>query len=182
MRALVADESIVSLMTPSRRESLVVVPRERRRRHGSWSALEADRVVDTLSSAGPQAVVLVRGVEVDPGAGVLGALGRLMGNPVVRLPADPAVAAWALGVAAHPQFEERLIVRRLEALVGVASSSDALPRRPIGSTDTEVPVLRPAVLSRWAGCAWRACRHCSGGGPVGGRCGRCGAPDLTVVR
>jgi GNAT superfamily N-acetyltransferase len=175
MTTLVAEES-VARMVAGAGAGLVVVPRVRRRRAKGWEGLDADRVVDALVAAGPRAVVLARGPEADPGGGALPALGRVMGHRVVRLPGDVSEAAWTIAVAVHPGFAGEGIVRRLEALAGIASAGGALPRRAIGPGRSAVPALRPAVLGKWAACAWRACARCPGGGAAGARCGRCGAP------
>ena len=176
MTTLVAEESVARMVAGRGVDGLVVVPRVRRRRQRGWEGLEADRVVDSLVAAGPRAVVLARGPEADPGGGALPALGRVMGHRVVRLPGDPSEAAWTIAVAVHPGFAGEGLVRRLEALAGIASAGGALPRRAIGPGRAAVPALRPAVLGKWAACAWRACVRCPGGGAAGGRCGRCGAP------
>jgi hypothetical protein len=176
MTTVVAEESVARMVAGSGAEGLVVVPRARRRRARGWEGLDADRVVDALVAAGPRAVVLARAPEADPGGGVLPALGRVMGHRVLRLPGDASEAAWTIAVAVHPAFDGEGIVRRLEALAGIASAGGALPRRAIGPGRAAVPALRPAVLGKWAACAWRACLCCPGGGAAGGRCGRCGAP------
>lgn len=176
MTTLVAEESVARMVAGAGEGALVVVPRLRRGRAKGWEGLEADRVVDALVAAGPRAVVLARGLDADPGGAALPALGRVMGHRVVRLPRDPSEAAWMIAVAIHPGFAGECLVRRLEALAGIASAGGALPRRAIGAGGAAVPALRPAVLGKWAACAWRACRRCPGGGAEGGRCGRCGAP------
>jgi hypothetical protein len=176
MTTLVAEESVARMVAGPRADALVVVPRVRARRGRGWQGLDADRVVDALVAAGPRAVVLARGLDADPGGGVLPALGRVMGHRIVRLPGDPSEAAWTIAVAVHPGFAGESTVRRLEALAGVASTGGALPRRTIGAGPAAVPALRPAVLGKWAACAWRACLRCAGGGVAGGVCGRCGAP------
>jgi len=182
MRRIVAEESVTRLIAAPAPERLVTVPRPRGRGRRGWAPLHADGVIDALDLAGPGAVVLARGCAADPGAALLPSLGRTMGHDVVRLPDDSAAAAWALGVALHPDFPCDPAISRLEALVGVASSGGPLPRRAIGAGGPSVPALRPEVLSRWAGCAWRACARCSGGGPVGGSCGRCGAAGIGAAR
>lgn len=173
MSALVVEESLARLVAGSARERLTVVTRSRGRGRG-WNDLDADRVVAALDAGGPDALVLARDSEADPGARVLDELARLMGHDRVRLPGAPVEAAWAIAVAAHDDFQGEGLLRRLEALVGEMGRGGALPRRLLGQ-GTKVPALRPAALARWAGCAWRACRECSGGGPAGGRCARCGA-------
>lgn len=175
MSALVAEESVARLVAGPSPEHLLVVSRGRRRARG-WRRLEADRVVSALDAGGPAALVLARDVGADPGAGVLVHLARIMGNDVVRLPSAPVEAAWAIGVAAHEDFQGDGLLRRLEALVGETRGHGHLPRRALGSGAARVPALRPAVLAKWAACAWRPCATCAGGGPAGGRCGRCGAP------
>lgn len=181
MRALVAEESIARLVTTPGAERLVMVPRAHRRRAGRWDVLEADRVVDALARAGAGGVVLARGIDADPGAATLAAIGRMMGHDVVLLPGEPLLAAWAVGVAAHRDFPDDGLVRRLEVLAGAAGAAGSLPLRSAGSGGPAVPALRPRVLARWAGCAWRACERCSGGGPAGGRCGRCGAVLIAAA-
>lgn len=181
MSALIVEQGIASLAGAAGRTGIVVVPRARRGRGRGWADVEADHVVDALEAAGPAAVVLARGPHADPGAAVLGALARIMGRAVVRLPGDRCRAAWVLAVAAHPDFDRDGLLRRLEALAGAATCAAPLPRRAIGDDGPVVPALRPRVLSRWAGCAWQACAHCAGGGPAGGRCGRCGAAGIAVA-
>lgn len=181
MRTLVAEEGIARLVPGTGTERLVVVPRARRRKAGRWAALDADRVVEALVDAGAGAVVLTRGAGADPGAAVLADLARVMGRDVVLLPATPDLAAWAIAVATHRDFPDDDLVRRLEALVGVACDAGPLPRRSIGSDGPAVPALRPSALGKWAGCAWRACGRCSGGGSAGGRCGRCGASVVATA-
>ncbi len=149
----------------------VVVPRPRGRR--GWADLDPEAVVDALDRAGLGAVVLARTALADPGARALPALAEIMGREVVRLPADRDAAAWVVAVAgtraagADP-------ARLLQVLVS-AAASPVLPRRPVGAGPARMPALRPGVLARWAGCAWRPCGRCAGGGLPGGACGRCGA-------
>jgi hypothetical protein len=175
MTTLVAEESVARLVAGARGERLVVVPRARRRARG-WRGLDIDRVVEALETGGPAALVLARDPSADPGAGVLGELARIMGHEVVRLPEAADEAAWAIGVAAHGDFQGDGLLRRLEALVGEMREGGPLPRRALGSGPSQVPSLRPAVLAKWAGCSWRACGRCAGGGPAAGRCARCRAP------
>lgn len=159
MSAIVVEERIATSAVAGARGDLMVVPRARRR--GRWRPLDADRVVDTLSAAGRDAVVMSRRAGADPGAAALGALARIMGTDVVRLPDVETEAAWAVAVAAHPDFGgcDR---RRLEVLAGAAASGRARPS------------LRPGVLARWASRSWRPCARCAGGGLMGCPCGRCG--------
>ena len=181
MSTLVAEEGVAGPVAPRHPQRLVVV-RRGRRRGGGWDDLAAYAVADALEAAGPDAVVLARGAEADPGAIALPGLARLLGHRVVRLPAHAAAAAWVVAVALHPDFTDDASARRLEALAGAPGAGGArLPHRRVGDDGPEVPVLRPGALARWAGCAWRACPRCSGGGPPGGRCGRCGAPGLAVT-
>ena len=156
MIALVAEESLVRLVAGPGLQRLTVIPRAHGRRRG-WKDLDADRVVDILDEGGPGALVLVRDVEADPGARVLGELARVMGLDLLRLPAAPGEAAWTLAVAAHDDFQGDGLLRRLEALVGEMGEGGPLPRRALGP-GLRVPALRPAALARWAGCAWRPCR------------------------
>jgi len=176
MRALVVEAGLAVVVAGPGR-SVVTVPRRRRR--GGWCAVEGDAVVAAIDSAGADAVVLARAPGDDPGATCLPALARLLGVPAVRLPADTLLAGWVLAVAAHPQFGDADLVRRLEVLVGAATAV-GLPRRSVGD-GPRVPALRPRVLARWAGCVWRPCARCAGGGLMGAACGRCGAPRLGLV-
>ena len=181
MSILVAEEGVAGRVAVGGPQRLVVVGRHRRR-GGGWDELPAGAVADALEAAGPGAVVLARGADADPGAIALAALARLLGHRVVRLPAHPAAAAWVVAVALHPDFTDDGSARRLEALAGAPGAAGArLPRRRVGDDGPEVPVLRPGALARWAGCAWRACPRCAGGGPTGGHCGRCGAPAPAVT-
>ena len=159
MSALVVEERIATSAVTGSDGDLVVVPRARRR--GRWMPLDADRVVATLSALRRDAIVMTRTAAADPGAVSLGALARIMGVDVVRLPDAEAEAAWAVAVAAHPDFGGR-DRRRLEVLVGAAASGHARPS------------LRPGVLARWASRSWRPCARCAGGGLLGCPCGRCG--------
>ena len=173
MSTLVAEKGLASLVAGVGPGRLVVVPRRRGRRR-RWRSLNADRVVEVLSASGPAALVLTRDADVDPGARVLAELARIMGHEVLVLPAAEEEAAWAIAVAAHGDFQGDDLLRRMEALLGEMREGGLLPRRDLGGGVT-VPSLRPAALARWAGCAWRACELCAGGGPAGGRCARCGA-------
>lgn len=175
MSTLVAEESLARLVAGADPGRLAVVPRGRGRRRG-WRNLEADRVVDVLTASGTGALVLSRDVDADPGARVLSEIARLMGHETATLPGTPIEAAWAIGVAAHRDFQGDGLLRRVESLLGEMRDGRTLPRRVLGP-GVRVPALRPAALARWAGCAWRACAVCAGGGPAGGRCARCGAPS-----
>jgi hypothetical protein len=152
-------------------DRLVVVPRASRRGRGR-APLDPDAVVDALERAGPSALVLARSPAADPGAGVLPALAAVMGREVVRLPDALEAAAWVVAVAGRLAPGPGL-ARRLQVLVG-AAACPVLPRRPVGE-GAEVPAVRPRVLARWAGCVWRPCARCAGGGLPGASCGRCGA-------
>jgi hypothetical protein len=156
-----------------------VVPRAPRRRGSGRAALEPDTVIDALDRAGTAAVVLARSPAADPGAAVLPALAAVMGHEVVRLPDDADAAAWvvALAGALAPGGED--LPRRLQVLVG-AAASPVLPRRPVGAGPVRMPAVRAGVLARWAGCAWRPCARCAGGGLPGAACGRCGAGLLAA--
>ena len=98
-----------------------------------------------------------------------------MGRDVVRLPAVGAPprgsSRWHAG--SRPEGSTRRCAR--------CRSSRAPRRRPFcggrpeGAGAVRVPALRPAVLARWAGCVWRPCDRCAGGGLPGAPCGRCGA-------
>ncbi len=176
MRPIVVEAALAQ-HTAAGARPVVVVTRGRRR--GTWREVTADAVVAAIDAAGADAVVLARSPGDDPGGARLPALARLMGLPVVRLPTDPGLAGWSLALATHPELCDDDLVRRLEVLVGAAASAD-LPRRHAGD-GPRVPALRPGVLSRWAGCAWRPCARCGGGGLAGAACGRCGSPRLGVV-
>jgi hypothetical protein len=160
MSTLLVEESLVARLSPSVRSRLAVVPRRRGR--AGWAPLAPDEVVDALVDAGEGATILARGVVDDPGAASLGALGRIMGREVVRLPADPELAERLVAVAASSHDDGAAELRRLQALGGAAG--------------IRLPAVRPRVLARWAGLAWRPCVHCRGGGLAGAGCGRCGAP------
>jgi hypothetical protein len=179
---LVAEEGLARLVAAPTGDRLFVVPRARRRRARGWAKLDADRVVESLVGAGPGAVILARGHDGDPEASALPALGRMMGRDVVRLSDDPVIAAWAIAVAVHRDFQGEGLVRRLEVIVGLTCRTGPLPGRRVESGAVSVPVLRPGVLSKWATRAWRSCRRCPGGGPEGGRCGRCGTSVTAAVQ
>jgi hypothetical protein len=173
---VVVEHGLASAGAASSAEGIVVVPRPRGRR--GWADLDPDAVVDALDRAGPGAVVLARTALADPGARALPALAGIMGREVVRLPADREAAAWVVAVAARLAAAGDDPARLLQVLVG-APAAPVLPRRPIGAGSARMPALRPGVLARWAGCAWRPCARCAGGGLPGAACGRCGAV-LTV--
>jgi hypothetical protein len=149
-----------------------VVGRDRRARGRGWAALSPDAVIAALDAAGPEAVVLARAPSADPGARALPGLARVMGREVVRLPDDVDAAAWAVGMAVAWGHGPAL-ARRLQVLVGTAGGGTALPRRRLGERAL-MPAVRPRVLARWAGCVWRPCGRCGGGGLPGAPCGRCG--------
>lgn len=169
MRTIVAEESIASRVATPDPERLAVVARSQRGRR--WASLDADSVVESLVGAGPSAVVMARRSHADPEAAVLATLALVMGHQVVRLPADVDAAAWVLGIAIHPDFPHDASVRRLDALSTLTTMHTGLPRRMIGCRGTVVPSLRPAVLSRLTGCAWRPCERCGGGPLAGAACG-----------
>ena len=160
------DERIARLAGDGAR-MVVAIGRPRRRRREA--AIHADAVVAAIEAAGPDAVVLARPPDADPGGASVRPVAVLLGVPCVRLPPAAEAAAWVVAVAANAQFGDTALVRRLEALAGAAADG----RTP--------PALRPGVLARWAGCAWRPCSRCGGGGVAGGPCGRCGAPAIGVV-
>jgi hypothetical protein len=164
MRAVVVDERIAGRAAAGARR---VVPIRRERRPGRREGgIRADAVVDAIDAAGAEPVVLARPAEADPAAAAVRAVAVLLGVPCIRLPAALDAAAWLVAVAAHAEFGDTALVRRLEALSGPAGEG----RTP--------PVLRPSVLARWAGWVWRPCPRCAGGGAAGGPCGRCGAPAI----
>jgi hypothetical protein len=173
MTGLVAERALAPASAGAGAARLVVVPRDRRARRRGWRPLAPDDVVAALESAGGSALVLARAPAADPGAAALPGLARVMGREVVRLPDDAAAAAWAVAVAvAWPP--DAGLARRLQVLVGAAGGGTALPRRRVGES-LSVPAVRPPVLARWAGCVWRPCARCGGGGLPGASCGRCGA-------
>jgi hypothetical protein len=169
--AIVVEAALASAGAAEPSEDVVVVPRLRRRR--GWADLDPDDVVVALDRAGPRALVLARPAPADPGARALPALAAVMSREVVRLPDDDDAAAWVVAVAGA-LAGEGADARRLQVLVG-ATAAPALPRRPVGGGTARMPALRPGVLARWAGCAWRPCGRCAGGGLPGAPCGRCGA-------
>jgi len=171
--SLVVEEALARAVPGARAGRLQVVRRDRRARGRGWAELSADAVVAALEAAGAAAVVLARAPSADPGARALPALARIMGRQVVRLPADADGAAWAVGMAAAWEPGEGL-ARRLQVLVGAAGGAQTLPRRSVGQR-ARMPAVRPVVLARWAGCAWRPCGRCAGGGLPGAPCGCCGA-------
>jgi hypothetical protein len=156
MRPLLVESRIAALAGAAPAGTTIVPVAAARRRRPLWEAM-ADAVVD----AGPGALALVRPGECSPEAAALAALAAATGLPVVRLPADERNAARVVAVAAREGTGDADLVRRLEALAGAA--------------DRGLPALRPAVLARWAGIAWRRCARCAGGGLPGCACGRCGA-------
>jgi hypothetical protein len=158
--------------------ALTVVPRAPRRRGRGRAALEPDAVVDALDRAGRGTIVLARSPAADPGAAVLPALAAVMGREVVRLPDDADAAAWVVALAGALAPGDGDLPRRLQVLVG-AAASPVLPRRPVGAGAVRMPAVRAGVLARWAGCVWRPCARCAGGGLPGAACGRCGAGLLA---
>lgn len=172
MRVLVAEAAVASRANGGTRP-LAVVPRARRR--GRWSELDADAVVAAIADAGPDAIVLARAPADDPGAAALPALAGVMDVARVRLPGDAGLAGWVLSVARHPHVDDTALLRRLEVLAGAAAGPSGLPRRT-SDDGASVPAVRPRVLARWAGCVWRPCVRCGGGGLAGAPCARCGAP------
>lgn len=177
MSALVVERSVAAWALPGSRP-MQVVPRRRRR--GRWLDLDADAVIEAIDAAGHDPIVLARPAADDPGASCLPALGVLLGAAHVRLPGDPARAGWVVSVATQPSFGDGSSLRRLEALVGAAAGGASLPGR--GTDEVRgVPAVRPGVLARWAGCAWRPCARCGGGGLPGAACARCGAPRGEVI-
>ncbi|MGD9696825.1 MAG: hypothetical protein AB7V42_14335 [Thermoleophilia bacterium] len=150
--------------------SIVVVPRRRRR--GGWMPLEADAVVDAIEEAGPRALVAARAAGDDPGASLLPGVAALMGRRIVRLPAEPDVAAWVIAMAGAWLAEGEDICRALDVLAGAAACVAEPPRR--GSGAASWLALRPRALVRWARRAWRPCLRCGAGGLVGAPCAGCG--------
>jgi hypothetical protein len=173
MTSLVVEEALAQAVAGVRGGRLQVVGRDPRARRRGWAALSPDAVVAALEAAGPAAVVLARAPSADPGARALPALARIMGRQVVRLPDDAEGAAWVVGMAAAWEPGEGLD-RRLQVLVGAAGGVPTLPRRGVGQS-ARMPAVRPGVLARWAGCVWRPCGRCAGGGLPGAPCGCCGA-------
>ncbi len=174
MTALVVEEGLAAALGGPPLDGMVVVPRRRARRGAGWADLDPDQVVEALERAGPDAVVLARPAADDPGARALSALAGVMGREVVRLPGEADAAAWVVAMAGRLAPLAAGPARRLQVLAG-AASAPVLPRRPVGAGSVRMPALRPGVLARWAGCAWRPCGRCAGGGLPGGPCGRCGA-------
>ena len=179
MRPVVAEASLVALTAYAADGPRPVAVVSRARRLGRWRPLEPDAVVEAIDAAGGRSVVLARPHSADPGGTCLAPVARLLGVPVVRLPAEPGPAAWVLAVSATAHLGDEALVRNLEALAGAIGCA-GLPRRSTGD-GAAVPALRPGVLARWAGCVWRPCERCGGGGPPGGACGRCGAPRLGAA-
>lgn len=172
MIRLVVEAGLLSRLTDAPSPALVAVARARGRR--GWRPIDGDDVVAALRSAGAGAVVATRSAEADPGAALLRRLAAAAGHEVVTLPDDADAAAWAVAVAAAGR--DGPVARRLQALAGLAiAPSRAIPRRDRGTAGL-LPALRPAVLARWAECAWRPCPRCGGGGLPGAPCGRCAAP------
>lgn len=169
------DAGTAALAGPGARPVVAVAPPRRRRP-------PADDVLTAIEGAGAGAVVLARPPGSAPGMDHLGPVARLLSAPCVRAPADVHAAAWVVTAASHPEFGDDELVRRLEVLAGVASAGGtSLPRRAVDGGPA-MPSLRPGVLARWAGCAWRPCGRCeTGGGLAGASCGRCGATTLGVT-
>lgn len=174
MTVLVVEQGIAQAVVGGGRAALAVVPRERRRRGDRWAPLAPDAVVEVLDAAGGDALVLARGLAADPAAASLPVLARVMGREVVRLPDNADAAAWVLAVALTWEPGEGDVAHQLQVLVGAARGARALPRRELGGRTVCIPAVRPRVLARWAGCVWRPCGHCGGGGLPGAPCGRCG--------
>lgn len=176
---VVAERSLVCRVAGLEASGRVLtVPRGRDR--GRWAPLSADEVVDTLAAAGSGAVVLARPAAVDPDAAALPGLAQILGNEIVRLPADPGRAAWVVGMAAHLDPDDGPgVIRALQAVSGLAE----VEGRPGGGPEEAAvaPAVRPAVLLRWARRAWRPCADCGGGGYATAACGRCGGPIRAVA-
>ena len=164
MRSLVADEALIGTAAPP--GWFTAIPRSPGRRWRRDTSGNVDAVVAAVEAAGPGAIVLARPPEGDGGGGAASAVARMMGAEVVRLPAGAAAAAWTVGVALRAlDDDDDGLVRRLQGLASLCAAG-----LPVTSS------LRPAVLLRYAGWAWRPCRACDGGGVEAGPCGRCGAP------
>jgi hypothetical protein len=172
--ALVVEEGLAAAAGGAPTEALIVIPRPRSRRGRGCAELDPDAVVEALDRAGAGAVVLARAPSADPGGRALPALATVMGREVVRLPDDGDAAAWIVAMAGRLACGGPDPARRLQVLAG-AAAAPVLPRRPVGAGAARMPALRPGVLARWAGCAWRPCGRCAGGGLPGAPCGRCGA-------
>lgn len=174
MSRLVVEAGLLSRLADAPPPGLVAVARARGRR--GWRPIDGDDVVAALRAAGAGAVVAVRAADADPGAALLRRLAAAAGHELVTLPDDPDAAAWAVAVAARGGGREGSVARRLQALAGLAAAPPpTIPRRDRGTAGL-LPALRPAVLVRWAECAWRPCPRCGGGGLPGAPCGRCAAP------
>jgi hypothetical protein len=171
---VVVEEGLAAAAGGPPADGLVVVPRPRVRRGRVRADLDPDVVVEALDRGGPGAVVLARSASADPGARALPALASVMGREVVRLPDDGDAAAWVVAMAGGLASPGAGPARRLQVLAG-AAAAPVLPRRPVGAGAARMPALRPGVLARWAGCVWRPCGRCAGGGLPGAPCGRCGA-------
>lgn len=174
MTRIVVEAGLLSRLADAPPPDVVAAARARGRR--GWRPMDGDDVVAALRVAGPGAVVAARGAGADPGATLLRRLAAAAGHEVVTLPDDPDAAAWAVAVAARAGGRDGPVARRLQALAGLAAAPPpTIPRRDRGAAGP-LPSLRPAVLARWAECAWRPCPRCGGGGLPGAPCGRCAAP------
>lgn len=181
MTAIVAEEGLTAVVPGRRLEGVIVVARPPRRRGGGRADLAPEAVIEALERAGPDAVVLARPAGADHGARALPALAAIMRREVIRLPEDDDAAAWVVAMAGALAPVGPEPARCLQVLAGAAAAAaSSLPRRPVGAGAARMPALRPGVLARWAGCAWRPCARCGGGGLPGASCGRCGAGLAAV--
>ncbi len=171
---LVVEESVAPAVPAEGVDGIRVI-RRGRRRDGSWPPVAADAVVAALEAAGSSAVVLVRPPAADPGSAALWGLAELMKRDVVRLPPSARAATWVVAVALAGHEGSPRPLRALQALAGAAGVAGLLGMACREDDEPRMPALRPAVLVRWAGCGWRPCDRCQGGGLPGAQCGRCGA-------
>lgn len=173
---IVVDEAVAGGGMPAAHGVVHRVPRTMAGRRGAVR-LDPDVVIDAISGAGSEAIVLARPIWADPAMSPLPALAVVLGHDVVWLPDDVPAAAWATCLIASwaSTHDHDELLRRAQVAVGLASlPAPALPRRPWGADDTPVPALCADALARWCGCAWTPCPWCTSGGAAAARCPSCG--------
>ncbi len=159
--------------------ALRVVPRRRRSRwgvrRGQWQELSSADALDTLVDAPDTPIVLSRPAHADPGAAKLRLLAHVVNVDVLYLPEDVDDAAWSVAIATRLADADRHhLLRALGVVCCGPSAFYGVPTRPWGAAERLVPAVRPVTLARWASCAWEPCAWCTGGGPDGDQCRRCG--------
>ncbi len=172
-RALVVDHAVAVASGLDAHPIARVVPPPARRS----GRLAADRVIDVLEDAGPNALVMARPPWSDAATAPLPAMAIVMGMEVLWLPPALGPAGWACALIAAwarttPPDD---LLRRAQVAVGLAGMSPAaLPVREWGPDGTPVPAMTPDSIARWCDCAWCPCGWCGQGGMDGAPCPACG--------